>query len=127
MDECGNSSTTEATFTITDTEVPTIVTGASDFEVVCDGDNNVSELLSWLNNNAGATATDNCNEISWTNNYGDIEPGACIGEGSVEVIFTVTDQCGNSNTTSATLTIIDDVAPVWTIDPNGFDIRVYCR
>ena len=77
-DECGNTSTTEATFEITDTEAPTILTEATDFEVVCDGDNNVAELLNWLNSNAGATASDNCNEITWTNNYGEIDAGACV-------------------------------------------------
>ena len=124
VDECGNASTTEATFEIQDTEAPVITTEAMDIEVVCDGDNNVTELLDWLNNNGGATATDNCNEVIWTNDYGQVDPGACNGSGSITVTFTATDACGNSESTTATLTIVDDVAPIWTIDPT--DLTLEC-
>ncbi|NNM16889.1 MAG: hypothetical protein HKO56_09545, partial [Bacteroidia bacterium] len=124
VDDCGNSSITEATFTITDTENPTITNPASDLTVVCDGNNIVDELLNWLNSNGGATATDNCNEISWSNNYGQILPGSCNGTGSIEVTFTVTDQCGNASSSTATLFIIDNNDPVWTIDP--IDLTLEC-
>ncbi len=123
-DACGNTSTTEATFTIEDTEVPAITNAAQDITVVCDGNNNVDALLDWLNNNGQATATDNCNTVTWTNDYGQVNPGACQGTGSVEVTFTATDACGNSSSTTATLTIVDTNAPVWTIDPT--DLTLEC-
>ena len=44
--------------------------------------------------------------------------------GSATVIFTATDQCGNSNTSSATMTIRDTVAPV--IDIEAQDTTIIC-
>ena len=43
-DDCGNSSTTSATFTIEDTTPPTIDTAASDQTVQCDGLGNAAAL-----------------------------------------------------------------------------------
>jgi hypothetical protein len=123
-DECGNTSTTEATYMIIDTIAPVFTSPATDITVVCDGNQNVTELLDWLNGNGGATATDNCDTITWTNNYGTLAPGACDGTGSVEVIFTATDLCGNMTSDTATLTIIDTIAPVFVIDP--VDITIEC-
>jgi subtilisin-like proprotein convertase family protein len=124
-DACGNTSTTEATFEIEDTEAPIIQDQAIDIDVVCDGDNNITQLLNWLNNNGGATATDNCNEVIWTNDYGQVNPGACQGTGSITVTFTATDGCGNATSTTATINISDDVAPYWTINPQ--DVTFECN
>ena len=124
-DQCGNTSTTEATFEITDTEAPMLTATAMGIEVVCDGDNNITELLDWLNSNGGATATDNCNDVTWSNDYGQVDAGACQGTGSITVTFTATDACGNSTPTTATLTILDEVAPYWTIDPQ--DVTFECN
>ncbi len=123
-DECGNSVTSEATFTVIDDEDPQITVEAMDITVHCDGSNNTAELLSWLNNNGGASATDNCDQIVWSNDYGTVDAGACEGDGMVTVVFTATDGCGNSSTTSATMSIVDTNDPVWTIDPT--DLTLAC-
>ncbi|MFK7980885.1 MAG: gliding motility-associated C-terminal domain-containing protein, partial [Saprospiraceae bacterium] len=106
-DECGNESTTTATFSIEDTTAPT-VSDAIDQTVECDGAGNQSALDTWLNTNGGATATDDCGEITWTNNFTALT-GDCPR--SATVIFTATDECGNESTTTATFSIEDTTAP----------------
>jgi subtilisin-like proprotein convertase family protein len=123
-DECGNTATTEAIFEIQDNIAPIISADATNIDVVCDGNNNVTQLLNWLNNNGNAVATDNCNEVIWTNDYGQVAPGTCEGEGSITVTFTATDGCGNFDTTTGIITIVDTNDPVWTIDPT--DLTLEC-
>ncbi|HRK28016.1 MAG TPA: hypothetical protein PK239_12115, partial [Chitinophagales bacterium] len=48
-DECNNTATTGATFTIQDTQAPLITTTASDYTAECDGLGNTVELDNWLN------------------------------------------------------------------------------
>ena len=122
-DNCGNTASTDAAFTIVDVTPPSIDIEAEDIEVICDGSNNADLLLNWLNNNGFASASDICSNITWSNNYGTIDPGACQGEGSIDVIFTATDECGNTSTTEATLTIVDNNDPVWTIDPTDLELE----
>src|SRR5690606_34502009 len=110
-DECGNSSTTQATFIIEDTTAPTIGTPASDVTVECDGAGNTTDLMGWLNNNGGALATDLCGDVTWSNNYSGLS-NDCGLTGSATVTFTATDSCGNASTTTATFTIEDTTDPV---------------
>src|SRR5690554_2781390 len=110
-DACNNSRTTTALFTILDLVPPTLHTQASNETVECDGLGNTTELNAWLANNGGATATDLCGNVTWTNNFTALSNG-CGETGSATVIFTATDDCGNSATTTATFTIEDTIAPV---------------
>ena len=116
-DECGNASTTSATFTIQDTTVPTITVQASNQTIECSSTDTTSALNAWLASNGGATATDTCSNVTWTNNFTSLSDG-CGVTGNATVIFTATDECGNVSTTSATFTIQDTTAPtlVSTID-----------
>ncbi len=62
--------TTTATFTIEDTQGPTISTDASDETVECDGAGNAAALSAWLANNGGAVASDVCSgTVTWSNNF----------------------------------------------------------
>ena len=70
-----------------------------------------TDYIAWLANNGGATATDDCNNISWSNTPGTWS-GGC--DNSITVTFTATDDCGNSSTTTGTFTIEDTTAPVIT-------------
>ncbi|HEX5635519.1 MAG TPA: hypothetical protein VFY78_00400, partial [Gammaproteobacteria bacterium] len=108
-DAYGNSITGVQTITVQDTKAPVITTPAQDLTLSCDGAGNTAAITAWLNNQAGATATDNCGTITWTNNYTALSDG-CGASGSAVVTFSVTDQCGNSSTTQATVTI-EDVTP----------------
>ncbi|WP_262734052.1 HYR-like domain-containing protein, partial [Gaetbulibacter sp. NE] len=121
-DECGNSSSTTALFTILDLLNPTIDTEASDLTVECDGSGNVDDLNDWLTNNGGAIASDVCSDVTWTNDF-DKLADACGATGSATVTFTATDGCGNSSTTTAIFTIVDTTAPTFTVPT---DVTIEC-
>ena len=112
-DNCGNSAATTATFTIIDTTNPVILVQASNLEVQCDGNGNTEALNAWLASNGGASASDNCSNVTWTNNFTSVSD-TCGATGSASVTFTATDNCGNSAATTATFTIIDTTNPVFT-------------
>ena len=113
-DHCDNvtSKTCTQTITVTDDTEPTIGTAASSETVECDGLGNNAQLMTWLNSQGGASATDACGEVSWSYSP---DPAAlsdeCGATGSVEVTFTATDECGNTSETMATFTINDTTAP----------------
>lgn len=105
---------------------PTITTPASDQTVECDGSGNVAALNAWLNSQGGASASDECGSISWSNDFLGL-PNACGGTGSATVTFTATSDDGcqtSSSTTTATFTIADTTAP--TIDTCPTDTTVEC-
>ncbi|QDO95571.1 T9SS type B sorting domain-containing protein [Formosa sediminum] len=118
-DECGNSTSVSATYTIEDFSGPNITTEAQDISIEC-GDINSPELLNWLSNNGGAIAQDICSETSWSN---DFDANTFIG-GNTVVTFTASDQCGNINTTTANIIFTDSVAPIAPEAPA--DITVEC-
>ncbi|MEC7457019.1 MAG: hypothetical protein VYE42_03255, partial [Actinomycetota bacterium] len=108
-DECGLTTEAIQTITIEDTTAPEVV-DAIDEIVECDGSGNGDELTAWLENNGGASATDNCGAIEWSHDY-DALSDDCAQTGAATVTFTATDDCGNFNTTTATFTIVDTTAP----------------
>ena len=119
-DDCGNATSTTATFTIEDTTAPDVM-AAADATVECDGAGNSSDLSTWLDSNGGATATDACSGVTWTNDFVALD-AACGATGSATVMFTATDDCGNATTTTATFTIQDGDAPVFTFVPGDYTI-----
>ena len=123
-DACGNSSTSSGTFTIQDTTDPTISTQASNSTVECDGAGNLTELNAWLASNGGAVSSDVCSSVTWSNNYSGSLSDLCGMTGSATVIFTATDACGNSSTSSGTFTIQDNIKPL--IITNANNITVEC-
>ena len=110
QDECGNTDSTSATFVIQDITAPVITTMASDTTTECDGAGNHDQLLAWLANHGGATATEECSEVTWTHSDSTLT-AACELTGSVEVTFYATDDCGNVASTAATFTIVDTTNP----------------
>jgi gliding motility-associated-like protein len=122
-DSCGNSTSTSATFTIRDTTAPSIDVKAEDATVECDGQGNTQQLQAWLTSHGGASASDICSGVNWSNDYAGLSDG-CGNTGSAYVTFTATDSCGNSTSTSATFTIRDTTAP--SIDVKAEDATVEC-
>ncbi|UTD14187.1 gliding motility-associated C-terminal domain-containing protein [Tenacibaculum mesophilum] len=125
-DACGNFSTTTAGYLIKDETAPTITQQPSDKTVECDGAGNITDLNNWLATNGGATATDDCSIVTWSNNYTALTY-TCSFTGEVEVVFTAKDACGNTvNTTSAKFTIEDTVAPEFVETLPAAEITVSC-
>ncbi len=110
-DDCGNPATTTATFTITDNTPPviTVPAGAGIFE--CDGQGNTAELNAWISTRGGAQAADACGTVTWSHNFSGLSNG-CGATGSAAVTFTATDACGNSSSTTAVFSIVDNTPPV---------------
>ena len=73
-DECGNSSTCEQYIYVRDLEAPNFDSQASDLELECGDENNDSSIADWLENHAGASASDACGDVTITNNYAE---GTC--------------------------------------------------
>ncbi|MFD2890719.1 hypothetical protein ACFS5J_01670, partial [Flavobacterium chuncheonense] len=110
IDDCFNNTATTATFTIQDTTAPTLITQAVNQTVECDGNGNIADLNAWLAANGGASSSDDCSAVTWSNDFTTLSD-LCGATGSATVTFTATDDCGNSSTTSATFTIQDTTAP----------------
>jgi hypothetical protein len=113
-DVCGNETTHTQTITVEDTTAPTIDNTNTDDITIQSGVTPDGTLEAWLANNAGATATDNCGTVTWSNDYGANDDVDCAN-GAITVTFTATDDCGNAATTTATYSIIDTVDPVLSI------------
>ncbi|WP_317174321.1 HYR-like domain-containing protein [Aegicerativicinus sediminis] len=124
VDACGNESSISQTITVKDTTPPSITTPAVDLAVECDGLGNTAALQTWLNTRGGAVASDNCSDVTWTNNFTALSDD-CGMTGSATVEFTATDDCGNSSTTTATFTIKDDTAPI--ITEPARNLQVECN
>jgi len=120
-DECDNSVTTEATFTIIDT-IPPIITKAENKIVECDGKGNVQEYNDWLANNGYATATETCGEVTWTNQVED-QTTTCLGPTKTYVRFTATDDYGNKSDVVQIFEIRDTTPPTIT---SAQDLKVEC-
>ena len=70
---------------------------------------NFGDLQSWLANNGGAVATDNCGVV-WSNDFNGLSV-SCGSTGSAVVTFTATDPSGNSVSTTAEFKIEDTTPP----------------
>ncbi|NNE27985.1 MAG: hypothetical protein HKN16_00005, partial [Saprospiraceae bacterium] len=113
-DDCDNTSTESQTVEVEDTQAPVFSTLASDVTFECDGSGNYSQISSWINSNGGATATDNCGNVYWENDFSSL-PNGCSATGTVSVTFTAKDACGNDTTTIASFTIEDTTEPNLTL------------
>ena len=120
-DLCGLADTTGAKFIIID-ETPPTITPASPITIDCAS--GPEALNNWINTHGGATATDACSAVTWSNNFGG-SPNACDNNNSIPVTFYATDDCGNVDSTTADLTIQDDTPPV--INPEARDTMVQCE
>jgi len=121
-DACGNTSLASATFRIKDRLAPQIFQPARDTILEC-GSENANAIQNWLNEHAGAQATDLCGGVSWANNFSSLGD-YCGLTGNAVVFFTATDACGNSSITSASISIEDHVVPV--MDTAAHDLKINC-
>jgi len=123
-DSCNNSSSVSQTITVKDTTAPVIDnTNTTNIQIEC-GITDTNALQNWLDNHAGATASDNCsNTVTWANDYGQNTNVDCNGAG-ITVTFTATDACGNHSSTTANYLIKDTTPPA--ISTQAANMTVEC-
>ncbi len=115
-DSFGNMANCSFTVEVIDQTSPLMGTAANDLTVECDGAGNILAFNTWLNNHGGATAFDECSDLTWSTLPADPAVSDACGEtGSVEVVFIATDDAGNSVSSSAIFTIEDTQAPIFTV------------
>src|SRR5450759_3510862 len=117
-DECGLTTTTSFTFTITDTTPPALAGGA-DGTAECTGSVPAANTAyqSWLTNFAGVTTSDICGNATMSYTEGSWVSTGCTDV--ITVVFTGTDECGLTTTTSFTFTITDTIPPALAGGANG--------
>ena len=106
-DDCGNHSTTRANFTIQDTIPPSIDIEARDTTIICGIVDQELIIQHWLDLHGGAQASDICGSVNWTQDY----TGGSVDCDSTQVYFitfTAKDDCMNSSTTTASLTLLEN-------------------
>ncbi len=111
-DACGNTDVCTATIIIDDTLDP-VITCPLDLVLECDNDY-TAEINAWI---ASASATDGCDGMpTITTNYvaGTLPALSCDQSSGLDVSFTATDDCGNTDVCVATIIIDDNVDPVIT-------------
>ena len=114
-DDCGNTTTKDQKITIKDNIKPEL-SGAKNIDIECGVGDTIQILQDWLDNHAGAIVTDNCSEVTWSNNYGDDISTKCDGN-YIDVAFTATDACGNKSSITAGYLIKDETPPTITTQP----------
>jgi len=105
-DGCNNIATVSATFTIIDTEGPTINVPANIYA------NNDPGLCGAQVNIPIATADDDCGTATVINNItGTNNASGYYEVGSTTIIWTATDECGNTATGQTIVTVYDEEPP----------------
>jgi hypothetical protein len=131
-DACGHSSTSSAAIQIVDESPPVFAAAARDTTIQCDAGNAEAAIAAWLDNRAGAKATDVCGNVAWTNDF-QMPDELCAASQSIDVIFEATDDCGNASTSAATLTIemttdvTEQTVEALRVFPNPTDTQLFLR
>ena len=103
-DNCGNTSTTQASVIIDDTTPPVLNVPQNQVE---ECSNIVISLNAWL---AEVTGSDQCGAVTFTSVLWNTTSG-CGGTDSQTYLFTATDACGNETTGFADYIIEDTTEP----------------
>ena len=80
----------------------------------------------WLTNAGGAVTAGGCGTVTWTYEPYTLSGGCSSNTGSATVYFTGTDECNNTVTTNALLTVTDNEGPSWTTLPGDLDRTLFC-
>ena len=129
-DACGNSSSFTQYVSLYDIVAPEI-TCPSDTVLYLDADCNADISLGLLGN---ATADDNCSSVDQILiSHVDTDPAVdCAGdddnpEGSRTILrtFTAEDFCENTSECTQTITLIDNIAPVGTVEADTIDCDLF--
>ena len=122
-DECGNTTQTQAYFIVRNTLPPTITAPAADLVLSCDAPDAADRIQQWLLAHGGAQAAGACSSVSWRHDFSGLTAG-CGNSSEASVTFTVEDACGNANTLTARIRLVDTIGPVWEVAPQN--LVLYC-
>jgi len=126
-DDCDNSVTLQATLTLEDTTPPDLVNcTVVDTTLECAGTDNESIADAWNADNIAALQTcgtdacdvDNTYRVTSDYDFTQLSSDCGVG-GTITVIYTVSDDCNNSQTLTATLTLNDSTPPLLTQGDDG--------
>ncbi|WAC02851.1 gliding motility-associated C-terminal domain-containing protein [Lacinutrix neustonica] len=118
-DDCGNTTNLTATLTLEDTIGPDLSNCTVTSETLeCAGTDNESVADAWNANNITAPetcGTDACdadatNTVTSDYDFNNLSTTCGLG-GTITVIYTVADDCGNTTNLTATLTLEDTIGP----------------
>ena len=121
-DDCGNVTTTAANFSIIDNISPVINAPAKDTLINCSEINTLIALEKWLRHHGGATASDNCESVIWDHDFPSL-PDTCEMTRSISVRFIATDECNNSDTTNAIVTL-QRTTGTTDLNPGHFNFKI---
>lgn len=132
-DNCGNQSSSTATFTVIDSRKPKLTKAGKSAEYQCAP--GVASLLSdFISSHAGAEASDGCSNITWSYNWKDnngltgSSPSSpvvnAVCSWFADFVFTVKDECNNAESFSVRFSVKDSIPPVFTDFP--VDLTVKC-
>ncbi|MEL6836237.1 MAG: SdrD B-like domain-containing protein, partial [Bacteroidota bacterium] len=108
VDDCGNMNFEEQVLTIQDNTMPTaLCVNAFSINIEEDFDGLVSITPDLINNGS----TDNCTPADELAFEVDVNSLSCADLGNHTVTLTVTDDCGNSNSCSTVVSLVDETAP----------------
>ncbi|TVR82428.1 MAG: hypothetical protein EA409_05160 [Saprospirales bacterium] len=128
VDACGNKTFAPSmtNFETIDILPPVVIIEAVDTTFQCRQDINL-EIQNWISQSAGAVFLDSCSDsftvdFEWESSDGQIGSGilpqgpfptaqSVVCNHNISIVFTVTDECGNSLQFSSIIEIIDTLAP----------------
>ncbi len=105
IDDCNQTVVCQASIVFEDNIAPEFIECPEDLNLACGFDQQVVD--DWLNNSQGI-AVDACGNVTYTYFQDPTFNAVCGESGYMEVEFIATDECGNSNTCTARINIIDD-------------------
>lgn len=108
-----NSTGRKAAFATRDLTPPNWILPVQDSTFSCE--DLTHSLVNYQNNHGGATASDVCSPVFWTNTTV-FQPG-CGLQNAWEVTFSAADACGNSITDQGVFSYVDTVPPVLSVVP----------
>eukprot|EP00043_Microstomoeca_roanoka_P020267 m.242728 g.242728 ORF g.242728 m.242728 type:complete len:3263 (+) comp17138_c0_seq1:1001-10789(+) len=128
VDACGWPTSRSQLITVSDTTGPEILREPDPLVLECQATTTERDINAWLARNGGAQAKDDCSgtRLTWTNNFDQVRDDTlqgCSGTGTVEVTFTVTDECQRSTQVTSRIAIKDTRPPVFVSTPADETVR----
>ena len=113
-DACGNTTTERQEITVDDTEAPQIIGVPTASTVNC-GSNDIITV-------PNVTVEDNCDANASLSMEENLIPGNCPNTYTLTRTWTAIDACGNENTATQTINVVDNTDPILYGIPNDIDV-----